>query len=92
MKLKAYLEEKKIAPSAFAQKIGTSKAYVSFLSRKERTPSLRLAVRIEDLTDGAVTVRDWLPETREPLEGPPFSESLPVEPEPAPVSLSLSQR
>jgi DNA-binding transcriptional regulator YdaS (Cro superfamily) len=61
MRLKAYLLTRDIRLTDFAAgmgvKITTAHGWVS----GRRTPSAKQAVRIEDATNGEVTVRDLLP-------------------------------
>lgn len=92
MTLRDYLREKRMTYGQFAERLHMSTSYVHFLATNQRTPTLQTALRIEELTGGEVTVRDWLPETSEPSAAPEFSESQPAQVEPAPVSLSLPPR
>ena len=68
MKLAAYLRKNSLSPAAFARATGISRACVSrFLTDKEdqrRTPSLNLAQRIKEATDGAVALEDWPTSTK----------------------------
>ena len=55
--LKAFLEDK--ARGEFAKEIGISAPYLSQLANGTRTPSLRVAKKIEDATAGSVPVSAW---------------------------------
>lgn len=48
--------------SAWADRLGISKSFLSELLNGNRTPSLDLAVRIERMTDGAIPASCWIPE------------------------------
>jgi transcriptional regulator with XRE-family HTH domain len=43
-----------------AARLGVSRRYLDRLCNGDRRPNLELAVRIEDLTGGEVSVRYWL--------------------------------
>lgn len=62
MNFAEYLKEKKIKPysasSAVAKTLRVSPQHVGDICRGLRCPSLEVALRIEDLTNGEVTVRD----------------------------------
>ena len=47
--------------SAWADRLGISKSFLSDLLNGNRTPSLELAVRIERMTEGAVPAACWIP-------------------------------
>lgn len=57
---KTYLEGRGEKQNDFAKRIGISAAYLSQILSGDRTPSLELAVAIEDATCGAVTARSWV--------------------------------
>lgn len=61
MTLREYLDREQLSLTDFAGQlrvpVTTAHGYVS----ARRTPSLEMAVRIEDLTGGKVSVRDLLP-------------------------------
>ncbi len=59
-KLCEYLDFRGIKHAVFAKKIGTSTTTLHQILKKERVPSLKLAVEIEKKTKGLVTVYDWL--------------------------------
>lgn len=44
----------------FAKEIGISEPHLSALSSGKKRPSLKLAVRIERLTKGAVSAASWV--------------------------------
>jgi len=60
MLIKEYLEDKKIGVSEFARLAGLKQSYVSLLLHQKRKPSAPLALRIEQATGGAVTLRELL--------------------------------
>lgn len=64
MKLTEYIKRGK--RSDFADKIGTTKGYLDLLCAGYRRPSPELAVKIEEVTNGHVTVLELiLPENNE---------------------------
>lgn len=71
--LGTYLKEEGTSQRAFAEMIGADPSVVSrFIARTAR-PGLDLAVKIEDVTGGAVPARSWVsshsaPETAAPCE------------------------
>ncbi len=58
--LRAYLAQNNIRQSALAETLGVSNGYMSQIINGDKRPSLDLAVKIEDVTDGAVTARSWV--------------------------------
>lgn len=64
MKLLDYLKANSISDEDFARRVGVSISVGAVRKWKygERVPRLPELVRIEELTDGAVTARDFLPE------------------------------
>lgn len=58
MTLKQYLAAKKIGPSVFAKKAGLKQSYASLIINRKRCPSLPVALVIEKVTKGAVTMKD----------------------------------
>jgi hypothetical protein len=56
--LQTYLKTHKAKP--LAEAVGISQSYLSDMKKGNRSPSLRVAVAIEDATDGAVPARSWL--------------------------------
>ena len=46
--------------TAWAERLGVSKSYLSDLLNGNRQPSLDVAVRIERLTNGAVPAASWI--------------------------------
>lgn len=52
-----------LSRTAWAEKLGISKSYLSDILNWNRTPSLELAVRIERLTSGAVPCTSWVDES-----------------------------
>lgn len=61
MKLNDYLEKTKQTKTDFAGVIGITTGMVSHIATGRKIPSLDLALKIQDATEGAVTVRDLLP-------------------------------
>lgn len=59
MKLKTYLSTTGTSHSAFAEKLGVSQVTVTRYANGERSPSLKMALKIEDLTKRKVKVSDW---------------------------------
>jgi DNA-binding transcriptional regulator YdaS (Cro superfamily) len=47
--------------SAWADRLGVSRSYLSDLLNGNKTPSLELAVQIERATGGAVPASSWIP-------------------------------
>jgi transcriptional regulator with XRE-family HTH domain len=56
--LQTYLKTHKAKP--LAEAVGISQSYLSDIKKGYRSPSLRVAVAIEDATQGAVPVRAWV--------------------------------
>jgi transcriptional regulator with XRE-family HTH domain len=56
--LQTYLKTHKAKP--LAEAVGISQSYLSDMKKGNRSPSLRVAVAIEDATEGAVPVRSWV--------------------------------
>ncbi|WP_428516317.1 helix-turn-helix domain-containing protein [Roseovarius sp.] len=48
----------------WATDLGVSPGFLSDLLNGNRVPSLKLAVRIERLTEGAVPCNSWVPDTK----------------------------
>jgi len=63
--MKEYLFKHNIPPKQFACDLNISVSYFYQLLRGERKPSLELAQKIEEYTDGAVTVMQLLGITEE---------------------------
>lgn len=59
MKLETYLSDRKIKHSDFAEKLGVSQVTVTRYVNGNRTPSLSMALKIEELTKRKVRVSDW---------------------------------
>jgi transcriptional regulator with XRE-family HTH domain len=64
MLLREYLSQNNLSQAAFGSIIGTSQAAVGRYALGERTPLLGMAVKIEKITDGAVSYQDMLEATR----------------------------
>jgi transcriptional regulator with XRE-family HTH domain len=56
--LQTYLKTHKAKP--LAEAVGISQSYLSDMKKGYRSPSLRVAVAIEDATEGAVPARAWV--------------------------------
>ena len=54
--------------AAWAARIGVSAAYLSALLAGQKTPSLAVAARIEDITDGRVPAASWVRQSRLPSD------------------------
>jgi|DEB0MinimDraft_10_1074344.scaffolds.fasta_scaffold501169_1 DNA-binding XRE family transcriptional regulator len=59
MLLDDYLKKNRITQTKFASMVGVSRVQVNRLVRKKRTPSLKLAKKIERITQGKVTTDDY---------------------------------
>lgn len=59
MKLREYLDDREIPSHRFAKAILISEGHLSNLMAGRRKPSLQLAQRINELTDGCVGLGDW---------------------------------
>ncbi|WP_350939129.1 MULTISPECIES: helix-turn-helix domain-containing protein [Thioclava] len=60
MTLKEYLSLHQISQTDFSGSLGVSKGYLSDLLRGRKLPSLTIAVKIQDLTKGAVMAGSWV--------------------------------
>lgn len=60
MKLKDFLKKNRWTQRKLAQELGVSEAYITYILNGKNNPSPILAKRIEELTDGAVTVYDLI--------------------------------
>lgn len=58
-KLKTHIKKQKMTQSAMAIMAGVTKGYISQLSSGKRRPSLDVALRIDEVTEGGVSVYDW---------------------------------
>ena len=58
MKLKEYIERFCVIPSNLAKKVGLYHQSIFRIIREGRIPSLTVAIKIEDFTEGKVTPRD----------------------------------
>lgn len=59
MKLKAYLELNRIPQKEFAAAVGCKEPHASLLVSDKTAPSLKLATRIFEWSEGAVGLSDW---------------------------------
>ena len=58
MKLDNYLSEYKITNNDLAKRVGVHFSTISYIRSGKRRPSPDLALKIEQETDGKVTIRD----------------------------------
>ena len=61
MRIEEYLQKKALTPFQFAARLGVNRSTVSRWLTGARAPSTEMAIEIERLTDGLVTVEDTLP-------------------------------
>lgn len=61
MTLKEYLETTRITQTDLARTVGVFRGTIHNIVTGRKAPSIELALKIQDATDGAVTVRDLLP-------------------------------
>ena len=59
MLLKEYLNEKKLTQGDFASLVDVSDAQINRLISGKRTPSFKLAKKIQKVTNGVVTIDDF---------------------------------
>lgn len=59
MKLDEFMDANSIPNTAMAEKLGVDESYISHLRSGRRTPSLKIASKIESTTDGKVRVTSW---------------------------------
>lgn len=65
MHLRDYMKERKLTPAAMAAQIGrVSEGHVKKLMYGERQPSLPVALRIEEITEGEVKAEEMLKPAR----------------------------
>lgn len=58
--LRTYLKETDTSQAALADQIGVSRAYMSELVGGSKTPSLSVAVAIENATRGQIKAASWV--------------------------------
>lgn len=58
-KLKTFRAEANLTVSALAQQVGISQPYMSRILRGDRKPGGRVMAKIEEITSGQVTGRDF---------------------------------
>ena len=61
MKLEMYLKKNDIPKKDFAKLVGISSTYISLIIHGERNPSVNIACRIIQATQGEVSVNDLFP-------------------------------
>jgi transcriptional regulator with XRE-family HTH domain len=59
MKLSEFAEQNGLKYKFLAEKLGVTREYLYKIQSGERAPSLKLALQIEDWTEGQVTPRDF---------------------------------
>ena len=59
--LKSYLDVNGITQAEFGRLIGRTQGYISQLCAGKKTPSTKIAVKIQNLTQGAVQPASWIP-------------------------------
>ena len=59
MTLTEYLSDQSLKPTQFATSLGVEPSTIIRMVNGERRPSLDMALRIEEATEGKVTTRDW---------------------------------
>jgi transcriptional regulator with XRE-family HTH domain len=64
MRLREYLRLADVSQTRFAALIGVQQATISRYISGEQIPSTPIVVKIRDLSGGAVTLDDWLPEKK----------------------------
>jgi transcriptional regulator with XRE-family HTH domain len=60
MDIREFLKANQMRLSTFAQQAGLKQSYASLIKNGRRRPSPNLALRIQEATDGAVTVMELL--------------------------------
>ena len=65
MNLQKYIEAKKIKQIDFAELIGISAAFVNQMCKGTRRPSANIALKIQEATNGKVSVMELLYPDRE---------------------------
>jgi DNA-binding XRE family transcriptional regulator len=60
MKLKQYMAENDLTETDMAKKLKRHRSIVGKYCADKVTPTLKMALKIEKLTKGAVTVQDWI--------------------------------
>lgn len=59
MKLGEYLEQENISIMEFALQVGVAQSTVYYLKNGQRQPSVDVANKIDEVTNGQVTSKDW---------------------------------
>ena len=60
MKLAEYLRKNNITHGEFACMVGVQRPHITHILNGRKNPSIELAVRIEDATNGKVTLKDLM--------------------------------
>lgn len=74
--LDSYMRARELTDADFAQLINRDRSMVNKLRRGRLRPTLETAGAIEIATDGAVSMRSWLPDPDEPQL--PFGAGVPA--------------
>ena len=59
MDLNEYLEKKRMTQVAFASLIGVSKFHLNKIVHRVKTPSFKLLKKIDEVTEGLVSFKDF---------------------------------
>jgi len=59
VRLEKFLAKRGLTLAQFAFVVGVTKGHVGLLTQGRVTPSLALAIRIEERTEGAIKCADW---------------------------------
>lgn len=68
MNLREYLDKKKMTYRAFAERLGVHVQTIKNIACGSRTPGLKLALRIEEHTEGEVTPRSFFEKSEKASE------------------------
>lgn len=73
--LSEYLKENDITQSAFAQRVGVSRSYMSEIVSGIRTPRLQLALQIQTASGGQVDIASLVGASSSPSSQSPSAEA-----------------
>ena len=74
--LRKFLRTSGVRQQDFAEAIGVVQGKVSLLASGQQTPDLKLAARIQIVTQGQVSILSWLPaDLRDQIDGRAFPQS-----------------
>lgn len=60
MRLSEYLKETKLTQEEFAALVGVTRPFITNILNGKRNPSIQLAIRIDEVTNGKVPLKDLL--------------------------------